>query len=420
MIRGIDLGLALFLVVLGCAHNFIAAPLAYDHFSIEALWFVSAGMALWYAGFINLLRVAAGRPGRLLAAGCLLTNISLLAFALTYAAVLGSWDTPATIALIAAVAALTIRSATSRLYIKWPRAPHAEIPASPVEPDYPARIAADPLNPALHLQNAVAASIGGKPFLAYAELKTAGFLGAAREQVESHQGSFTSALPDLRRISHNQYFRFMSLAAEINSRRGATPVAVLDIGGGQGELAAFIPDASYCLAEPRVNGISGESLPFPDHSFDYVVSCHVLEHIARHGRRAFLDQLLSKSRIGVILLNPFIVEGTHVTERLQLLLDVTGAPWAKEHLDCGLPHVSEVQDYAAERDLEFSIRPNGTLTTSLAMAFIEYFASRAGLADDWMKVNTFFNEKYMGILDSPEYPTAYLIYLGRRGSGAGA
>ena len=420
MIKGIDLGLALFLVVLGCAHNFIAAPLAYDHFSIEALWFVSAGMALWYAGFINLLRVAAGRPGRLLAAGCLLTNISLLAFVLAYAAVLGNWDAPATIALTAAVVALTIQAAISRLYIRRPRAPRAEISEPAVERDYPALIAQDPLNPALHLQYAVAASIRGKPFLAYAELKTADFLGAAREQVESHQSGFRNAIPDLRRIYHNQYFRFMSLVAEINSRRGATPVALLDIGGGQGELAAFLPDVSYCLAEPRVNGISGENLPFPDHSFDYVVACHVLEHIAQPERRAFLDQLLSKSRNGVILLNPFIVEGTHVTERLQLLVDVTGAPWAKEHLDCGLPHVSEIRDYAAERDLEFSIKPNGTLTTSLAMAFIEFFASRAGLADDWMKVNTFFNEKYMNILDSPEYPTAYLIYLGRRGPGIGA
>jgi 2-polyprenyl-3-methyl-5-hydroxy-6-metoxy-1,4-benzoquinol methylase len=57
------------------------------------------------------------------------------------------------------------------------------------------------------------------------------------------------------------------------------PIKVLDVGGGHGQLASFLPEASYCLAEPSVNGISGADLPFADRSFDYVVSCHVLEQI---------------------------------------------------------------------------------------------------------------------------------------------
>ena len=52
------------------------------------------------------------------------------------------------------------------------------------------------------------------------------------------------------------------------------------------------------------------------------------------------------------------------------------------------------------------------MTTSLAFVFVDYFAAKSGLRIEWEELNTFFNEKYTGILDSQEYPSAYLIYLG--------
>lgn len=273
-------------------------------------------------------------------------------------------------------------------------------------------LARDPLNASLHLQLAIDASKAGWGYLAYAELKTAQYLGADRRTVEGLLAAFRQALPDSIGMNHNQYFRFITLSSEIIHRAGRTDLSILDVGGGDGRLASFIPDASYCLAEPSINGISGTDLPFPDRSFDYVVSCHVLEHIPADKRTLFLDQLLSKSRRGIILLNPFHVEGTHVDERLKLVIEITGAQWAREHLDCTLPNVDEVRRYASDRGLEIDVKPNGTLTTTMAFVFLDYFASKSGRDEDWRKVNTFFNEKYIGILDSPQYPNAYLIYLG--------
>lgn len=221
-------------------------------------------------------------------------------------------------------------------------------------------------------------------------------------------------MPNLNYMNHNQYYRFTSLADELRERSGKTSISILDVGGGQGQLASFLPDSfTYCLAEPSVNGISGTSLPFPDRGFDYVVSCHVLEHIPVDERREFLDQLLFKSRHGVLLLNPFHVEGSHVFERLKLIFEVTGAEWAKEHLDCTLPKIEEIYDYATERGLNFSRKPNGTLTTSMAFVFMDYFFGIGkGHSEEWRKINVFFNQKYADILDSDKYPTAYLIYLG--------
>lgn len=273
-------------------------------------------------------------------------------------------------------------------------------------------LAKDPLNASLHLQYAIEAANAGSCYLAYAEIKTAEYLGADRRETGRLLDAFRRALPDPITMNHNQYFRFISLSSEIVNRAGGNDISVLDVGGGDGRLAAFIPNASYCLAEPKVNGISGTELPFPKHSFDYVVSCHVLEHIPSDKRTLFLDQLLSKARRGVILLNPFQVEGTHVEERLKLFIEITNADWAKEHLDCMLPNIDDVKNYANDKGLEIFIKPNGTLTTAAAFVFIDYFAARSGCHAEWEKVNAFFNEKYTNILDSAQYPNSYLIYFG--------
>jgi len=190
-------------------------------------------------------------------------------------------------------------------------------------------IAQNPLSARLHLQYAFDASKKGNHYLAYAELKTALSLGAEREHAEKHIPIFIDKLPDPKYLGHNLYRRNKVLASEITERGAKSAMSILDVGGGQGHLAAFLPDDyNYCLVEPSVNGISGTNLPFPDHSFDYVVSCHVLEHIPEAKRNLFLDQLLSKSQKGVVLLNPFHVEGTHVEERSNLFIEITGAQWA--------------------------------------------------------------------------------------------
>jgi len=273
-------------------------------------------------------------------------------------------------------------------------------------------LAMDPLNENLHLQYAIDASKAGWCYLAYAELKTAQFLGADRKETEQLLAAFSKDLPELTSMNHNQYFRFISLSSEIINRAGSADISILDVGGGDGRLASFVPNASYCLAEPTLNGISGTDLPFPDYSFEYVVSCHVLEHISVDKRAYFLDQLLSKAKRGVILLNPFHIEGTYVDERLKLFIEITGAQWAKEHLDCTLPNLDDIRSYASDKGLQICIKPSGTLTTEMAFAFIDYFAARSGCWEDWRKVNRFFNEKYTNILDSPQYPNSYLIYLG--------
>lgn len=280
---------------------------------------------------------------------------------------------------------------------------------------YVKNISNDPLNSCLHFEYAVHCLKKKKYYLALAELKTAEFLGANSTEIKKYKDIIISMLPPQETMNHNQFFRFKTLARELLSISSNNDFSVLDVGGGMGELASFIPTANYCLVEPDLNGISGTDLPFNDDTFDYVVSCHVLEHIPIKNRTLFLNQLISKSKYGLILLNPFYIEGSHEKERLELVLDVTGAAWAQEHLDCTLPRLEYIKDYAEENKLNVSITPSGTLSTTYSLVFMDYFYNASGLKKDWEKVNKFFNkEMNYDLLNSIDYPTAYLVYLSRK------
>lgn len=270
-----------------------------------------------------------------------------------------------------------------------------------------------PLNPNLHFEYALQANKQKRSFLAYSELKTAIYLGLDDTRIEEYKNEIFKNISPLELMNHNQFYRLKSLADELQTISMGRPFSVLDVGGGEGWLAAFIPDASYCLVEPTINGISGIELPFADEAFDYVVSCHVLEHISIENRTAFLDQLLAKSKYGLILLNPFYIEDTYIEDRLKLIIDITNADWAKEHLEYSLPTLEAIKEYAKLKELEISIKPNGTLTTTLALVFFDYFAPKLDVKK-WQKINHFFNTNMMNILDSELYPTAHMIFLKKK------
>lgn len=270
----------------------------------------------------------------------------------------------------------------------------------------------DPLNSKLHFDLANKYFKNGNYYAAFAELKTAEYLGLDKTKIRDIEPIFKAKIPDLIGINHNQYFRFKTLSSEIykNTSSLSEKPTILDIGGGNGQLASFIPDYNYCLVEPTVNGINGLKLPFENESFDLVVSCHVLEHIPITEREKFLDQLLSKSKKGIVLLNPIHIEQTLPEERMQLFIDITNASWAKEHLECSLPTVDSIKEYAKRRNLNCHYTPNGTLTTSMALVFFDYLSAYID-KDKYKKINEFFNTKYHDILDSDEFPNAGLFYL---------
>ena len=281
------------------------------------------------------------------------------------------------------------------------------------------RLAQNPLDAAAHRELALLfagdGSLRGR-LRAHAELRTAQALASDPAAppipgpLPPETGGPDSSLR-LQELDHNQSYRFRTLAGAVRRVAGVARPRVLDVGGGDGGLAWFLPEAEYVLAEPAVNGIDGAALPFPAASFDVVCACHVLEHVAPDRRATFLDNLLAVSRRHVLLLNPFQVAHSLYPRRLELILEITGAQWAREHLECGLPTLEEIQAYAASRSIRCRIEPNGCLMTSLSMVFVEHYATLAGRAAELDRINTLFNSLDVERSTHPELPVAHLVHL---------
>lgn len=222
------------------------------------------------------------------------------------------------------------------------------------------------------------------------------------------------ALPDKLLVGHNRFHRLQALDNVLRRCGLRAGQSVLDVGGGAGELAAFIPEARYFLADKASNGIDGAAVPPELGQFDFVVSCHVLEHVPPGERSAFIDDLLRRARTAIILQNPFGRADDHETERLALIVDITGAAWAREHLECTLPTLDSIRAYAAERDLECETEPVGAITTAAAFVFVDHFARRARDQAALDRVNRFFNHRMCQAELSSQAPTGYNVVLTRR------
>lgn len=112
-IKWCDLAAIALLFVLGCVHNFVAAPMAFDLFDTRALWFVTGGIVLWYAAAINFLGVDGGASNAARRFAILFCNAILVGFAILFMWARGSWTNPQNIALMAPALWLLARSLVS-------------------------------------------------------------------------------------------------------------------------------------------------------------------------------------------------------------------------------------------------------------------------------------------------------------------
>ena len=243
---------------------------------------------------------------------------------------------------------------------------------------------------------------------AHAELKNAEYLNLDSEKIDRLNDKLNSSLPDLLELDVNQYQRFKILQTHLSKllNKGES---ILDIGGGHGILSQFMPDNRYFLVEPSANGISGLELPFPDNSFDAVVTCHVFEHIVAEERPLFIDELLRVASKYVLIFNPFKNDKLDERERLKLFIDVTNSDWAKEHLECGLPGLEETRNYLLSKNLAFNIEEYGDIYTSVATVFMTFFASKTN-KKDLIRINKHLNSNY-DQLSRSKYPTNILLEI---------
>lgn len=221
----------------------------------------------------------------------------------------------------------------------------------------------------------------------------------------------------LMRLSHHTYIRLKLLADKLKSLYGESlsSVKLLDLGGGSGYLACFLPEVQYFLADPLVNQISAFDLTNVGKQFDCVVACHVFEHVEKQEREHFLDILSNLAKDRVVLLNPFLCDGKNdgmmYQEALQIMFDITGEPWVKEHLEASTPYLSEIDSYASRHGYTLTKQPNNAGLFTALYVYMERFAQLAQRYEEFERINRFFNECDPKYIYNQELPNDYLCVI---------
>ena len=255
----------------------------------------------------------------------------------------------------------------------------------------------------------------GRPELAIKTCETV-LNGAVDHQIETDvrsllEKSQVEEMVGLDKLNHNTFYRMKTLSDHLSKLFKTSDISVLDIGGGEGLLSLFLPDSEYMLIEPTINGISALNPPFSSKKFDCVVACHVLEHIPVELREVFLDSICSLARRYVILLNPFYDENTDQAKWQQMIFEITGAAWAKEHIDCVMPKIEDITAFALKRNYEYRVIPNGSKMMTIAMVFLDHYIKQVANSDEIEKINEMFNAVMADKLINEKWPNAHLIEI---------
>lgn len=212
----------------------------------------------------------------------------------------------------------------------------------------------------------------------------------------------------LLKLSPPIYQRLRAIAIRVEQAISDPGVQILDVGGGEGQLCLFLPNANYVLAEPTINGITGQSLAFAEKFFDVVVACHVLEHIPDVEKENFLETLCMLAKNRVILLVPVNDDGDAIGADA-LIYRITQAPWAKEHLDCKLPTLALLREFANRRGFGCNITPNGNRAAVFWMIFACHYANVAGKTNELKEIVRSSNRYFSDSLSNSNQPNDYFV-----------
>ena len=172
--------------------------------------------------------------------------------------------------------------------------------------------------------------------------------------------------------------RYLPISDEILKGKGKEP-SILEIGSGAQGITPYVPYSVTGLdiafngdiatnLKPVVH--SGSKLPFPDRSFDYVVSVDMLEHVPRAQRFDVISEMLRVADKRIFIAVPCgKVAEVHDKNMDDLYFHWKGERYnfLREHVENGLPNKEELQSFINEaasqqgRSISLSATPNVNL-----------------------------------------------------------
>jgi hypothetical protein len=230
------------------------------------------------------------------------------------------------------------------------------------------------------------------------------------DYLDNLQKEYGADTNGLLRLSPVVYQRLKAIATRIEQAIPDPNMRVLDVGGGEGQLCLFLPNAQYVLVEPTINGISitAQQSVFPEKFFNIVVACHVLEHIPEVEKDDFLDVLCSLAKNRVILLGP-VEDDEYGAQADALIYRITQVSWAAEHLNCKLPTLDMLREFASTRDFECKVTPNGDRAAVFWMVFADHYANVAGKTNELRDIVQYSNRDLNDALSNPNQPNDFFV-----------
>jgi len=219
---------------------------------------------------------------------------------------------------------------------------------------------------------------------------------------------------DLKEIPFDQYQRYeisKRIIQEYKKFSGEKAIKILDVGGyfknKYGEdwlpLLNFFPedetvvlDVVDCSLDHYVKG-NGRNLPFPEESFDVVITNDTLEHVFPNMRETFIKELLRVAKKELIITAPFYSEINQMFENIlyEFIVKVLHGEhhMLQEHLVNGTPKIEDIQNILGDLGKKHFIFSSGnSYNWFLMMVMKHYFMSIPETAKLEMLIDRYYNE----------------------------
>lgn len=187
---------------------------------------------------------------------------------------------------------------------------------------------------------------------------------------------------ELLNLPFDQYQRYRVVQRIVSLLELPRTGKILDVGGYPGLITSFLTDYDTTVVDlieadlPHYVRYDGDTLPFPDVSFDLACSCDVLEHVVPMRRPKFLSELSRVSRRYLVITAPFHDERTRLSEEIlseyiERVLHMRHEVLL-EHLDNGLPDLAATTKLLESEGWACVTVPSGYLYRWLPMMMVKH------------------------------------------------
>jgi hypothetical protein len=206
------------------------------------------------------------------------------------------------------------------------------------------------------------------------------------------------------------------------------PSTVVDIGGGSGQLGAYLPGAAITEVniDPSADVViepGPHELPFDDRAFEASASLDTLEHIPVADRELFVREMLRVARRRSVVCCPLGSSARSHVEQADnaWYRELTGSdhPWISEHLEHGPPTVADLERLFTSTEHDIRLLFSGDLRVTSRQFRLAEMANRTRRPFDLARWAAYRlpRKPDLSLADSPSPTTNRVFVVAERRGG---